>query len=119
MNRSFPKIENLEYFPLKVLFQIFTNVDDIDLQNLSVHSCRFETIAKMVFNDRYSHNFSSIDRVHLYTYVDIIERFGSGIKAWDTNSFEINCGSQLINYCLEIMKNLKKLKFHVFTKDLH
>lgn len=33
LNASFPKIDNLEHFPLKVLINIFENCDDILLLN--------------------------------------------------------------------------------------
>lgn len=61
INASFPKIDNLEYFPMKVLEQIFTCVDDIGLMNLAETSYRFADIAKTVFKDRYTDNYFIID----------------------------------------------------------
>lgn len=61
MNASFPKIDNLEHFPLKVLEQIFTGIDDIGLMNLSETSYRFAGIAKAVFEERYSNAYYVID----------------------------------------------------------
>lgn len=51
INKQFPKIDNLEHFPLKVLVNIFEQLDDNDLYNLADKSCRFESIAKIVLND--------------------------------------------------------------------
>lgn len=61
INASFPKIENLEYFPLKVLQQIFTSVDDFGLQSLAEISYRFDGIAKTVFKERYASKYFVID----------------------------------------------------------
>lgn len=61
INASFPKIDNLEYFPLKVLKQIFTCVNDIGLMNLAETSYRFGGIAKKCFKERYSNAYFVID----------------------------------------------------------
>lgn len=50
LNSLFPKVDNLEYFPLKVLSQVFTLVDDIGLVNMAKNGSRFEGIAKIVLN---------------------------------------------------------------------
>lgn len=61
INAQFLKIDNLEYFPEKVLINIFTNVNDTDLLNLSDTSCRFENIAKFIFKDKYADEYFVID----------------------------------------------------------
>lgn len=61
INAAFPKIDNLEYFPLKVLEEIFTNVDDVGLMNLAETSYRFEGLAKAVFKERYAQTYFVID----------------------------------------------------------
>lgn len=63
INRLFPKIDHLEYFPLKVLLQILTAIDDIDLLSLTENSNRFENIAKIVSNERYTHKYFQVDAI--------------------------------------------------------
>lgn len=58
---SFTKPDNLEHFPLNVLMQVFSLVGDIDLLNLAEGSARFESITKIVLQDRYTRKYFSID----------------------------------------------------------
>lgn len=32
INSLFPKIDNLEYFPMEVLLEVFMNLDDMDIE---------------------------------------------------------------------------------------
>lgn len=82
----FPKIENFEYFPQKVLLQIFSNVDDIALLNLAEISYHFEGIAKIIFKKRYSNAYFVIDcesDSKQQLYWSLFNRFGdyADIKA--------------------------------------
>src|ERR1044071_8929123 len=52
---------NLEHFPIEILMRIFADVDDIGLLHLSITSCRFEKIAKIVFTERYANEYFTID----------------------------------------------------------
>lgn len=76
LNSLFPKIDNLEYFPLKVLIQIFTNVGDMDLLRLAENSSRFQRIAKLVLNERYAEKYFTMNSTmydSLRTYKDFIQ----------------------------------------------
>lgn len=80
INASFPKIDNLEYFPLKVLEQMFTYVNDIGLMNLSETSYRFADIAKRCFKERYANAFFVIDgesEEEQESYGALFDYFGS------------------------------------------
>lgn len=84
INASFPKIDNLEYFPLKVLQQIFTSIDDNGLLNLAVNSYRFDGITKTIFEQRYASKYFVIDgesEEEQESYLALFSRFGSYIKA--------------------------------------
>lgn len=50
----FPKITNLEYFPVEILLNIFTLVDDDSLLKTSFASTRFELIVQAVIKERYA-----------------------------------------------------------------
>lgn len=127
INSSFPKIDNLEYFPLKVLFQIFTNVSDIDLLHLSETSYRFENITKMVIKQRYAHNYFVLQdygrdvtkfKKRLEKYTDFFQRFGNEIESIETESVFIFEESHWISSLLNTAKNLQKLKLKVNGKYL-
>lgn len=78
INASFPKIDNLEYFPYKVLQQIFTHVDDTDLMNLAENSYRFEGIARTVFKERYAQAYFVIygeSESQQESYCSVLSRF--------------------------------------------
>lgn len=80
INQIFPKIDNLEYFPMELLLQIFATIDDEDLLNLTQLSCRFGNIAQVAFNDKYKDKYYHFVG-HLSKSVEVMERFGTGIKA--------------------------------------
>lgn len=83
MNKLFPKIDNLEHFPLKVLLNIFTRLNYMDVYNLAEKSARFEKIAKIVLSDRYTHEYFAVDKTNRNkkAIVDFFNRFGGEIKA--------------------------------------
>lgn len=119
LNSLFPKIDNLEYFPLKVLLQIFASVDDIDLLNLAVRSARFERIAKMVIKERYASKYLTIDCKKFSTkpYADFFQRFGSKIKAFEAVDNCIDEKNHWIVSLLKTTKNLEKLKLDIMATD--
>lgn len=61
INASFPKIDNLEYFPLHILLNIFDHCTDASLPNLAENSSRFDGIARMVLAQRYAAQYFVID----------------------------------------------------------
>lgn len=116
MNKLFPKIDNLEHFPLKVLMNIFARLDYMDLYNLAEESFRFKNIAKIVLNERYSHEYFIIDetKYEKETYVDFFERFGSEIKAIKVQNenmpiYDSDYDDDWITSLLGKTKNLEKL----------
>lgn len=83
-DETFTSPSNLEHFPIEILMRIFADVDDIGLLNLSITSCRFEKIAKVIFTERYEDEYFTIDDEsdqQKEIYEEQFSRFGSGIKA--------------------------------------
>lgn len=112
INKLFPKIENLEHFPLKVLLNIFEQLDCMDLYNLAEHSYRFESIAKMVLNERYLNEYFIVDEIkHSQdTYIDFFKRFGSVIRAFKAKNIkEIHLRFSWIDSLVNRAKNLEKV----------
>lgn len=112
LNNRFPKIDNLEYFPLKVLLQIFTAVSDIDLLSLAVNSSRFEKIAKVVLLERYADEYFTIDNITYgssQTYEDFIQVFGSEIKSLEAKNTQGD--EHWIQSLLNRMNHLVKLNW--------
>lgn len=115
INSSFPKIDNLEYFPERVLLNIFANVDDIGLYNLAEESCRFEKIAKIVLNERYAHEYFKVDETNKKwktpgeTYVSFFRRFGKEIKAIEIKDVLIDKENHWITCMLDETNCLEKL----------
>lgn len=112
MNNSFPKIDNLEYFSLKVLMHIFAKLGDIDLMNLAEKSYRFENIAKLVINERYTHKYFVVKECAFApeAYIDLFDRFASEIKQIETKGIYIRNGNHPISSLLNRLTDLKKLK---------
>lgn len=83
LNELCTKPDNLEHFPLLILLQVFSIVDDIDLLNLVENSTRFESIIKIVLNERYRKKYFRIDttKFNLQRYKDFLQLFGREIKA--------------------------------------
>lgn len=122
MNSSFPKIDNLEYFPLKVLMQIFAKLGDMDLVNLAENSYRFETIAKLVISERYTRKYFKVKRFYGFpqnaidipkTLADLFGRFGSQIKSIETEEFRTTVKNHWISSLLAGLTNLEKLTFRL------
>lgn len=79
-----PSLNNLEHFATEILMRIFADVDDNDLLNLTIISCRFESIANVVFNDRYADKYFRIDcesERQQEIYEQLFSRFSNGIRA--------------------------------------
>lgn len=113
LNRQFPKIDNLEYFPLKVLLKIFASVGDIDLMSLAENSSRFERIAKMELNQRYEDKYCTIDNTNYgssQTYKDFIELFGNQIKSIDATDTDSRGDHNWIESILSKANRLEKLR---------
>lgn len=92
-NGAVPQIDPLEYFPEKVLLQIFSEVDDMGLLHLSDCSYRFEVIAKIAFKKRYATQyfvFDSDTKTERKMYCDLFERFGryANMKAVEVKSIQ-------------------------------
>lgn len=80
LNHSFPKIDNLEYFPPKVLVTIFSNVDDTSLCHLADISYRFKDLVKMGFREKYANSYFVFDaESKREMYVDVLNHFGSDL----------------------------------------
>lgn len=118
INKLFPKIVNLEHFPLKVLLNIFEQLDYMDLYNLSEYSARFEGIAKIILNDRYSREYFVVDdtKHKRKTYISFFDRFGNEIKAINAKNIKMNepypgylQETPWITRLLDRTKNLEKL----------
>lgn len=115
---SFPPIENLEYFPERVLVQIFSEVDDKDLLHLSDCCDRFEAIAKFAFKTRYASRYFVFDgsaKAKQKFYTDLFERFGgyANIKAVKVKSIQdIDENHWIPKLLLKHTKELKRLIFH-------
>lgn len=93
IHSAFPKIDNLEYFPEKVLLHIFSHVNDADLLKLSDCSYRFGCIAKVAFKRRYANKyfvFDSEKKSKRKMYWELFERFGhyAEIRAVEVNYIE-------------------------------
>lgn len=117
INGLFPKIDNLEYFPLQVLQQIFTNVDDVALLNLAEVSYRFEGIAKTVFRRRYSKAYFVVDGEsdsEQQMYWSLFNCFGdyADIKAIKANGIQDIGGTHWLSHMLKkYAKHLQRLTF--------
>lgn len=116
-NGSILKIDNLEYFPEKVLMQIFTNSNDTDLLNLSDISCRFDGIAKFVFKRKYKNMnfvFDGDSRSKRKLYSELFTRFGSyaEIRAIEVKNFRnIDEHHWLSKLLHQHTKKIEKLTF--------
>lgn len=122
INSWLPKIENLEYFPPEILLQIFTTVDDFGLLNLSENRQRFESIARIVFNKRYTHEYFPVSAVNpIVTYgklCQIFQIFSNEIKAIEIEGGHLEDGRRSwIERVLNSMDNLGKLKLHIRVLD--
>ena len=121
LNQSFPKIDNLEYFPEKVLLQIFALVGDIDSLGLAETSVRFEKIAKPVLNERYRNKYFTINNSMYESeskserYKDFIELFGSEIASLDVTDTDTQAhgDNHWLKSLLNKMNRLKKLRLDV------
>lgn len=97
LNRLYPKIDNLDHFPLKVLLQIFDALGDNDFVRLIEVSSWFEGIAKMALNERYGKQYFKFDDTTYHHYEDFIQLVGSEIKS---------------------IEELERTQIHVYWKDL-
>lgn len=112
----FPQIDNLEYFPQKVLLQIFSVVGDIDLLSLAEISSRFESIAKIELNQRYADEYFTIDG-SMYgssqAYKDFIELFGREIKSLKVKETDARGDIHWMGSVLSKMNCIEKLRWDV------
>lgn len=117
INRSFPKIDNFEYFPSKVLLQIFIYVDDTALLNLAETSYRFEGIAKIVFKRRYANGYFVVDgesNSQKAMYSSFFSRFGeyADIRSIEVKHIQdIDKNHWLSQFLQKHTKHLERLKF--------
>lgn len=118
INGSFPKIDNLEYFPAKVLLHIFSKVDDGDLLHLSDCSHRFEDIAKLAFKIKYANKyfvFEGDSKSKRKMYLELFSRFGryAEIKAIEVQRFKnIDENHWLPQMLRQHTNQLTKLSFY-------
>lgn len=110
---------NLEYFPYKVLVEIFAGVDDIGLVHLANISCRFDGFAKIVFRKRYAHKYFVIDTEfpeQQEAYREQFRRFGRCIKAIEVNNIHDLDGTHwMIEMWADHTADLEKLAFNGCT----
>lgn len=117
INASFPKVNNLEYFPLKVLLQLISYVDDIARLNLAETSCRFEAIIKTVFKDKYTKgDYFVIDdesKRQRELYLAIFDRFAgyANVKAIAAQHIQNIDGNHWMARFLQNINHLEKLSF--------
>lgn len=117
INESFPKIDNLEYFPQNVLLQIFGHVDDIALLNLAENSERFGAIAKVVFKMKYTNGdyfvMDGESEHHRDLYTAIFKRMNghTSVDAIALQSIRNINGHHWTADFLRNMTNLQKLSF--------
>lgn len=122
INKLFPKIDNLEHFPLRVLLNIFERLDYMDLYNLAEESSRFEGIVRIVLKERYSHEYLIIDETKHSeeAIIEFFNRFGGEIKAIKAKCLEqiyvddAQYESYWIKEPLMKAKKLEKLIFEDF-----
>lgn len=89
INKTFPSIDRLEYFPTEILMPIFVGVDDNGLLSISSVNDRFKAIAQTVFKKRYANKYFTIEcGKHEEQYVELFKVFGDGIKAIDVINIE-------------------------------
>ena len=119
LNSLFPKIDNLEYFPLKILLKIFVSVDDIGLLYLAKNSTRLESIVKVVLNERYSTEYFFVDdsKIRSQTCQDFLRLFGSEIKSIEAQTYRIDAQNHWIASILNRTDNLEKLKLDSYYID--
>lgn len=94
---------------MKVLLQIFASVDDFGLLNLAENSMRFECIAKIVLNERYSKTYLPVDPIEYYSewFENFLQLFGDEIEAIEAIENETN--NHWIALLLNRINNLEKL----------
>lgn len=111
---------------MKVLLQIFTNVDNIALLNLAVNSYRFEGIAKIVIKKRYANAYFVIDgelESEQQIYWSFFSCFGdyADIKSIEAKGIQdIDANHWLSQILQNHTKHLKRLTFDGCTfKNLY
>lgn len=116
INKGFPKIDNLEYFPGRVLHKIFSYVDDTDLVHLADISNRFASLAKYVFREKYRRRyfiFDSEQQSQLDVYEAIFAHFGrtANLRAIEARHMSTMCVSHwLVRLIARNSYQLEKLK---------
>lgn len=112
INSLFPNIYNLEYFPIQVLLKIFVPVDDGGLLNLARNSSRFESIAQIVLNGRYTTKYFLLNEsdYKMQSFQNSFQFFGSESKAIEAISDVTGREDNWIVSLLNRANNHEKLK---------
>lgn len=113
LNGTFPKIDNLEYFPQKVLIHIFSVAGAVDLLSLAEISSRFESIVRIALNQRYADEYFTIS-ASMYgssqAYKNFLEHFGSEIKSLELSGIGAQDDNYWMGSVLSRMKCVEKLR---------
>lgn len=109
----------MEYFPLNILLQIFSRIDDIDLLNLAENSSRFESIVKVILIARYAHKYFLIDAIEYSseTFNYFFDIFGNEVKAIEVHAIKINKLDEKYDWITALLNRtskLEKLKLNLF-----
>lgn len=123
INSLFPKIDNLEYFPMEVLLEVFMNLDDMDLLSCAISSYRFDSIAQVAFKEKYAEKYFLVEndpKVVLHSgieskrdmYCELFKRFGQSIKAIEVKRIEgLNDSHWLVPMIQQHTNQIEKLTF--------
>lgn len=109
------KIDNLLYFPVEVLENIFAKIDDIGLLDLAETCKRFTDIAHYVFAKRYAKQHFVINGEckggNPQLYATIFNRFGCNIKAIKINYEFIDEKSWMVKMLQQHFNQIQKISF--------
>lgn len=117
INELFPKITNLEYFPINILLKIFGMLDDNSLLCVAITGHRFDTIAQMVFKEKYANQYfvipNGLCNKQQQQKRALINYFGKHINGIEANGLfnidENHFMIEMLNAQPDV--NLKKFRF--------
>lgn len=117
INGLFPKITNLEYFPINILLNIFEMLDDNSLLYVASTGHRFDAIAQTIFKEKYANTYfvipNDLCNKQQQQKRALINYFGKHINGIEANGlFNIDENHWMIEMLNEQPAiNLKKIRF--------